>query len=76
MNNKRRKKIEEIVSQLMDLQSEIESLRDEEQEVVDNMPENLQGSERYEAAENAAGNLDNACCSMEELIDYLNEASE
>ena len=76
MNNKRRKKIEEIVSQLMDLQTEIEELRDEEQEVVDNMPENLQGTERFEIAEAAADNLANACSSMEELIDYLNEASE
>lgn len=76
MNNKRRKQIEEIVSTLMDLQSEIESLRDEEQEIVDNTPENLQGTERFEIAEAAAENLDSACSSMDELIDYLNEAAE
>ena len=76
MNNKRRKQIEEIVGTLMDLQSEIESLRDEEQEIVDNTPENLQGTERFEIAEAAAENLDSACSSMDELIDYLNEAAE
>lgn len=76
MNNKKRKQIEEIVSTLMDLQSEIEYLRDEEQEIVDNTPENLQGTERFEIAEAAAENLDSACSSMDELIDYLNEAAE
>lgn len=76
MNNKKRKQIEGIVSTLMDLQSEIESLRDEEQEIVDNTPENLQGTERFEIAEAAAENLDSACSSMDELIDYLNEAAE
>lgn len=76
MNNQRRKQIENVVAKLMDLQSEIETLRDDEQEVVDNMPENLQGSERYEIAEAAADNLDGACSSMEELIDYLNSAAE
>lgn len=76
MNNKKRTQIENIVSQLMDLQSEIETLRDDEQEIVDNFPENLQGSERYEIAEAAADNLDSACSSIEELIDYLNSAAE
>lgn len=76
MNNKKRTQIENIVSQLMDLQSEIETLRDDEQEIVDNFPENLQGSERYEIAEAAADNLDSACSSIEELIDNLNNAAE
>lgn len=76
MNKQRRKEIENIVSALMDLQTKIESLRDDEQEIVDNTPENLQGSERYEIAEAAADNLDAACSSMEELIDYLNDAAE
>jgi len=76
MNNKRRAQIENIVSKLMDLQTEIEELRDTEQEVVDNTPENLQGSERYEIAEAAADNLDSAANSIDELIDYLNQAAE
>ena len=76
MNNKKRTQIENIVSQLMDLQSEIETLRDEEREIADNFPENLQGSERYEIAEAAADNLDSACSSIEELIDNLNNAAE
>lgn len=76
MNKARRKRIEDVVSRLMDLQSEIEELRDTEREIVDNAPDNLQGSERYEIAEAAADNLDSACDSVNELIDYLNEAAE
>lgn len=76
MNNKKRKQIENIVSQLMDLQAEIEELRDTEQDIVDNTPDNLQGTERYEIAEAAADNLDSACSSMEELIEYLNDTAE
>jgi t-SNARE complex subunit (syntaxin) len=76
MNKQRRRRIEDIVSQLMDLQSEIEEIRDEEQEIVDNTPDSLQGTERFEIAEAAADNLDNACLDMESLIDYLNQSAE
>ena len=40
------------------------------------MPENLQGSERGEAMEAAADNLDSAMSSMEEVLDSLNAAIE
>lgn len=76
MNKQRRKWIEDVTSKLYDLQSEIESILEEEQEYMDNMPENLQCSERYETAEAAVDNLESACSSMEELIEYLNDASE
>ena len=38
------------------------------------MPENLQGSERYEAAESACDNLDNAYDSLDEAISAIEEA--
>lgn len=96
MNNDRRKEISRIIEEiesavatakekLEELQSSIESVRDEEQECMDNMPENLQGSERYTTAEQAVDNLDNAASSIEELIEaidtddlieYLNDAKE
>lgn len=96
MNNDRRKEISRIIEEiesavstakekLEELQSSIESVRDEEQECMDNMPENLQGSERYETAEQAVENLDSAASSIEELIEaidtddligYLNDAAE
>lgn len=96
MNNNRRKEISKIIEdiesavstakeKLEELQTSIESVRDEEQEYMDNMPENLQGSERYTTAEQAVDNLDSAVSSIEELIEamdtedligYLNDAAE
>ena len=51
MNKLRRKALDRIAETLNELYEELESLRDEEHDYMDNMPENLQGSERYEAAE-------------------------
>lgn len=96
MNKNRRKEIskcitslEQVISEakekLEEIQSDIENIRDEEQGYMDNMPENLQDSDRYYTAEAAVDNLDNAINSLEsiigeldsdEIVDYLNEAAE
>lgn len=47
----------------------IQFARDEEQECLDNLPENLQNSERYE-------NMENAIDSLEDAIDKIDEAKE
>ena len=54
--------------------SELECLKEEEEEYRDNMPENLQGSERYERADEACDSLDSAYSSLEEAIEYIDEA--
>ncbi len=46
----------------------------EQEEYRDNMPENLQGSERYEKADEACDNLRGALDSLEEAINYIEEA--
>ena len=88
MNKARRKQIEKIIKKLEGLQEEIESIHEgvegvqsEEQEAFDNIPENLQGSERYETAEaavdapdSAEGGFDEVTDALESIIDYLNEA--
>lgn len=51
---------------LDDLHGEVEALRDEEQEYLDNMPEGLQQGERGEAAQEAISNLENACDKIDE----------
>lgn len=51
-------------------------LHDEEEEYKDNMPENLQSSERYEKAEAAVDALGSAVSSLEEVLDYIEEAQE
>lgn len=80
MNKARRKQIEDIKTRLADLQAEMESLIedietvcDEETEYRDNMPENLQGSERYELADAACENLESAKDTLEENKDQIDE---
>ena len=78
MNKVRRKRIDEIKSRLADLQEEVENLMDdvdsvfeEESEYRDNMPDNLQGSERYEIADAACDNLESAKDTLEEIKDQI-----
>ena len=51
MNNNRRKEIRNVIEQLESIQTQIENIRDDEQDCIDNMPENLQESECHETAE-------------------------
>ncbi len=67
------------------LKDDIEAIRDEEQEYRDNMPENMQSSERADAAENAIAELDNAAAALEDpdveefdgdtVVGHLSEAA-
>ena len=79
MNNQRRKAINDLLERLQglsveDMVSEAESIRDEEQEYFDNMPEGLQQSERGQNAEAAASALDEAVDSINEINEQLQEA--
>lgn len=51
MNNSRRKRISKIADALNELKGQIDELYEEEQEAFENIPESLQGTERYEVAE-------------------------
>ena len=76
MNKLRRKTLQKIFDQLSDLREEIEAVKEEEDESRENMPENLQGSERYEQSETASSNMDeameyisSACDSLESVLE-------
>ena len=73
MNNQRRKEIQAVLDELAALRSRVEDLQSEEQDYFDNMPENLQQSERGEKAEQAASRLEDA---FDEIEEALNEAAE
>ena len=53
MNKARRKNLQAIIDQLEALKGSLEDLRAEEEEYRDNIPENMQESERYEKADEA-----------------------
>jgi hypothetical protein len=75
MNKDRRTSLEAIANKIDGLKCELETLRDEEQEYFDNMPESLQGSDKGETAENAISNLDDAINSLEESMNSINESA-
>lgn len=73
MNANQRKTLKGYVESLDEIKSNIETMMEDEQSKLDNMPEGLQESERGEAMQEAIDNLESASSSLEEAIDYLNE---
>ena len=85
MNNKRRKDLYKIIKSLekccgntnieqtkilvTGALSDTQSVLFDEEYALDNIPENLQGSERYEMSEEACYNLEMAIESLDEIID-------
>ena len=74
MNKVRRLGLEKIIEALESIKEELSVLAKEEEEYRDNIPENLQTSERYEKAEAACDSLSDADASIDEAIDFIMEA--
>lgn len=74
MNKARRKELQELYDIISETKAHLEILHDEEEEYRDNIPENLQGSERYEKSEAAMEAIDSAVSSLEETLEYIEEA--
>lgn len=76
MNKERRKNLRDIADRLEELKDSLDGLLGEEEEYRDNIPENLQGSERYEKADDAVSNLEEAVNQMEYVIECIETAIE
>lgn len=76
MNNARCKKLRALADRLGEIMYDLEMFKDEEENYIDNMPDNLQGSERYERAEDALNSLDTAYDNLDEVINSIEEACE
>lgn len=76
MNNARRKAITKISDKLDQLREELDALMQEEQEYYDVMPEAFQDGEKGERSQEAIDNMDYALSSIQEAVDYLNEATQ
>jgi molecular chaperone GrpE (heat shock protein) len=72
MNKIRRNELERIANQLSDLQEALQEVQAEEETVMENMPENLQGSERYEKAEEAVDLMQTSYDMLDEIMENLN----
>ena len=73
MNKNRRNAISDIYDKLIDIQSDLECIRDEEQEAFDNLPESIQCSERGERMEEYISSLDEALDYVGYAVDSLDE---
>ena len=69
MNNERRKALRRWNKRAEELKSELENILWDEQNYYDNIPENLQFSER-------ATDSEDAITQMEDTIDYLSDTIE
>ena len=76
MNKERRKSLREIQSKLDRLGQDLEALKEEEEEYRDNMPENLQESDRYQRADEVCDLLQEALESMDNAYQQIEEAVE
>lgn len=76
MNKSRRAELAKINTRCDEMRSELESLRDDEQNAFDQMPESFQAGERGQASENAISYLDEAISSIEEAVRSIEYASE
>ena len=76
MNKERRKNIQGILDQLEELKGSLEEVQAEEEDYRDNIPENLQGSERYEKADEACDTLSEAVDSLDDIICELGNLIE
>lgn len=66
MNKARREAISKVIDMIGNARLMLDEIREEEEDYMNNIPENLTGSERYEKAEEA-------CYEMEDIVGELEE---
>ena len=74
MNKKRRELLKSARPFLSQAASIIERAAEQESDCLDNMPENLQDTDRYEKMEKAVENLEAALEHIENVRDCIEEA--
>ena len=73
MNKKQRKQLQELCDQAEEIKQEIEMIRDDEQEKIDNLPDSLQGSSKEDEYQEGIDALEEIISSLEEVIDNFSE---
>lgn len=73
MNNARRKQLSKWLADIENIKSELETICSDEQDYFDNMPENLQGSQRGCDSEEYIEQMEEAISSIDEAINIIEE---
>jgi hypothetical protein len=84
MNEPRRKNLRKVIKALRGMKDEtlcplnelLEDTANEEEETRDSLPENLQGSERYEDSEKASEFMEDAISAMSDMMDNIDSVIE
>lgn len=76
MNANRRKELEKVIALIKDAEGQLETLKDEEQEAFDNMPESLQYSEKGERMEEVISYLEDSFSDLGSAIENITSAIE
>lgn len=76
MNNQKREKLKLARGYLSKAANIVSDVIDDEQDCLDNMPDNLQYSDRYERMEAAISKLEDGLNSIEAAEECLEEAAE
>lgn len=78
MNKQRRKALDEVHTNLLgitlkleEIKSDLDAILEEEQEARDNIPENMQSSERYERMDEICGTLEDGEWSIDDAIETI-----
>ena len=75
MNAKRRKQVAEAITHIGNAKEILESVLDEEQDAMDNMPESLMDTDRYSHMEDAVESIESAIDLLDDAVDDLQTAS-
>ncbi len=73
MNNARRKRLQSVIGRLSECSEELESIKDDEDEARENVPENLQAGDAYAASESAGDAMADAISDIESAINHIEE---
>lgn len=76
MNKDRRNRLQEVKESLDDVISQIEEIRDEEQEALDNMPDSFQQAERGDRMQTAIDTMDEAISAIGDVQQTIDEAAQ
>jgi len=74
VNEKRRGRLKDALKMLSNAASIVESVCDSEQDCIDNYPENLQSTERFEHMESAVDSLNDALEKIDDAKGHIESA--
>ena len=75
MNNKQRKQLKALSEQVEEIKQEVEMIRDDEQEKIDNLPDGLIGSSKEDEYQETVDALEEVIISLEDVIDNFGEVT-